>query len=311
MTELYKKYRPRELKRLVGQPQVVASLNEWVSKEEFPHAIMLSGPSGTGKTTVARIIRQQLQCADIDYSEYNCANFRGIDLVREIIERVELRPLGGLSRVWVIDESHQLTSPAQDAFLKVLEDSPAHAYFLLATTEPERLKKTIRTRCYSLKFKPLDNKSVEYLVSKVAAAEKAKLSPDAVAAIVEVAAGSARKALVLLDQVMSRPVADQEKAVRENDIDQEAITIARELFRSKPDFTKIAKVLASSTVAAEVEGVRHLILKYAETVLLRAGGSGRRERAFAIIRIFQDHCYDSHRPGLSALCWEACSLLRQ
>src|SRR5688572_25883760 len=140
--ELYKKFRPKTLKGVVGQEGAVSSLQSMIDKGRLPHTILFSGPSGCGKTTIARILKGILECSDLDFFEINCADFKGIDMVRDIRRYVGIPPLHGKSRVWLIDEAHQLTKDAQNAFLKLLEDTPKHAYFMLATTDPQKLLPT-------------------------------------------------------------------------------------------------------------------------------------------------------------------------
>src|SRR5690606_3369465 len=109
---------------------------------DIPHAMLFTGPSGCGKTTLARILRVKLRCSDNDFQEINAADFRGIDSIRSMRQQVGAAPLGGDSRIWLIDEAHSMTADAQNAFLKLLEDTPRHVYFFLATTDPQKLKKT-------------------------------------------------------------------------------------------------------------------------------------------------------------------------
>ena len=154
--ELYKKYRPKNFKRIVGQPTITEQLTSMTRSNQFPHSSLFSGPSGCGKTTLARIMRNKLDCGDQDFQEVNCADFRGIDMVRDIRNRMNLAPIGGECRVWLIDEAHQLSSQAQNAFLKILEDTPSHVYFMLATTDPQKLIPTIRTRCAEFKVSSLN-----------------------------------------------------------------------------------------------------------------------------------------------------------
>jgi len=103
--ELYKKHRPMTFKRIVGNTTVTEQLVSMTRQSQFPHASLFSGPSGCGKTTLARIMRNKLDCGDPDFAEVNCADFRGIDMVRDIRSRMNLAPMSGECRVWLIDES--------------------------------------------------------------------------------------------------------------------------------------------------------------------------------------------------------------
>ena len=122
--ELYKKYRPKSFDRVNGQEAAIKSLSTFVEKGKIPHAILFTGPSGSGKTTLARIITKHLECGFSDFQELNCADLTGIEEVRKIRQRMNYACMGGKSRVWIIDEAHKLSNAAQNAFLKMLEDTP-------------------------------------------------------------------------------------------------------------------------------------------------------------------------------------------
>jgi len=147
-------------------------LAQMVKRNKVPHTLLFSGPPGCGKTTLARILRKKLNCGKYDFSEVNCADFRGIDMVRDIRSHLQQAPISGDCRVWLIDEAHKLSNDAQNAFLKMLEDTPNHVYFFLATTNPQKLLKTIRTRCTEVVVKSLGDKNMEELIDDVIVGEK-------------------------------------------------------------------------------------------------------------------------------------------
>jgi DNA polymerase III subunit gamma/tau len=194
-TELYKRYRPKTLKGVVGQDGPVSSLQRLIDKDRMPHAILFTGPSGSGKTTIGRILKDVLQCGDADFVELNCADFKGIDNVREIRRFSGMAPMDGKCRIWLIDEAHKMTNDAQNAFLKLLEDTPKHVYFMLATTDPQKLIKTIHTRCTEVKLSVLKAPDLERILRRVIDKEDLKVSDEVVDEIVEAADGSARQSL--------------------------------------------------------------------------------------------------------------------
>lgn len=301
MLELYKKYRPKTLEQLLGQDGAVKALNTLIEKKKIPHSILITGPSGCGKTTIARILRRKVHCGETDFTEVNCADFRGIDMVREIRQRMMLAPISGKSRVWLIDEVHQLTPAAQDAFLKLLEDTPRHVYFILATTDPHKLKATIKTRCHDIAVKALSAKVLEQLVLRTAEAESIELADEVVDSLVAHSEGSARKVLVLLHSVLDIEDSEEQlQAIESSDVKAQAIEVAKLLMNPRTQWSAIAKVLKG--LDDEAEAVRWLVLGYASSVLL--GGGKMAPRAYVIINAFRDNFFDSKKAGLAAACYE-------
>ncbi len=305
MTELYKQYRPKKLDELVGQSNIIRTIEGWGKPDQIPHALLLTGPSGCGKTTLARILRRMLRCSKGDFSELNTADFRGIDMVRDVRSRVMLSPLGGGdSRVWLVDECHKLSVDAQEAMLKLLEDPPPHVWFILATTEPNKLKATIRNRCTTLELKPLRDDDMERLLAGVCRKENIEELTDVMEKIVEVAEGSPRKALVLLDQVAGIEGEEaQLEAIAATESQREAIDLARLLMKPKAQWSEVSKLLNSiEGLEGQAEGIRRMLLAYHTKVLL--GGGEKAGRAFDILSSFRDNFFDSGKAGLIAACYE-------
>jgi len=267
-----------------------------------PHAILLTGPSGVGKTTIARIIKDTIHCGERDFVEINCADFKGIDMVRDIRRQMGMAPMFGDARVWLIDEAHKLTGDAQTALLKMLEDTPDHVYFMLATTDPQKLIKTIHTRCTEIKLSAISPAEMLKLLTRVVEKEEMKVSADVLQEIVEAADTSARKALVILQQVgYLDNEEEQMKAVQSSSINKgEAINLARALCNPGIRWAEVASILKS--LDDDPEGVRYLILGYFRSILL--GGGKLAPRAFRIIDVFSNNFYDSKQAGLAAACYE-------
>lgn len=299
---LYQKYRPKTLKGVVGQDGAISSLQKMIEKGGVPHALLLTGPSGCGKTTVGRILKDVLECGDSDFIEINAADFKGIEMVRDIRRHAGLAPMDGKCRIWFIDEAGKLTGEAQSALLKMLEDTPVHVYFMLATTDPQKLIKTIHTRCSEVKLLALSTAALERVIQRVVDKEQMTLTEDVMAEIVEAAEGSARKALVILEQVGHlEGEADQIKAVQATSINKDqAIELARALINPTVRWAEVASLLKE--LKDEPEGIRYLVLGYARSVML--GGGKLAPRAFAIIDVFSSNFYDSKAAGLAAACWE-------
>ncbi len=300
--ELYKKYRPKTLSEVIGQEQTTKSLQKMIEQKTLPHTILLAGHKGSGKTTIGRILRKALKCSKWDFVEQNCANKRGIDSIREIDRDMNLAPMNGKTKVWLFDEAHQWTGESQDALLKILEDTPSHVYFILCTTDPNKLKATVRSRCTEFPIDSLNSKSLRKILKNVCTEEKREISEEVEDKIIENSDGSARNALVILGKVLNLSNEDDQlEAIRKVSTESAAIEIARTLFNPRAKWTDMSKILKEAK-NEEPESVRNLILSYANSVLL--GGGKQADRAFEVIQVFRDNWYDCKYSGLSSCCYE-------
>jgi DNA polymerase III gamma/tau subunit len=281
-----------------------------MENNEIPHALLITGPSGCGKTTIARILRKHLNCHPSEFHEVNIADIRGIDNVRDIRKRMNLRPLNGKTKVWLLDEAAKLSRDAQEAMLKMLEDTPSHVYFMLATTDPQKLLKTIRTRCTEIALRPIKEKDLAELVIHVWVKEHRKVnqanvsvSDEVVNKIVENSDGSARKALVLLGSII-RMESEEEmlEAIEKSTQEAQAINLCRLLLNPRSRWAEVAKLLKELD-AEEPEGLRHMTLRYMRSVMF--GGGNLASRAADIMGIFERNFFDSGHDGLALACWEA------
>jgi len=304
MTELYKTYRPRKLSQVYGQKDAVAILTKKIERKELPHALILCGPSGCGKTTIARILRRPLECDKAEFRELNCADTRGLDTIREIRSRMNLAPLRGKSKIYLLDEVHMLTKESQNALLKMLEDTPKHVYFQLCTTEPQKLIKTIHTRSTIVQVKSLSDGELEKLLDYVCTQEKIHISEEVLARIVQFSDGSARQALVLLDQVYRLDGEEaQLSAVESTTTEREGKELVKALIDPKVRWPEIANILKKTT--EEPEKVRRAVLGYATAVMLNGGKLAA--RCVLILATFRDHFYDCGKAGLVLACHEVVS----
>lgn len=300
-------HRPRTLKEIIGNRDTIAAIEAMFAtrKSDFPHAILFHGPSGCGKTTLGRIFANMLGIADADLRELNIANLRGIDSARDIQEQMRLRPLGGLRRAWMLDEVHMSTREFQNAMLKALEDAPEHVFFILCTTDPQKLLKTILTRCHKFTVEALGTRELLTLVTETCNKEKVDVPQDVRSAIAENAGGSAREALVLLDSIIDMAPADQLAAVQQKAAEQtQAIDLCRLLMdaKSAKDWPKVMKVL-NGLGEYDVERLRLAVVGYCAACLLK----GDSPRAWVVMDAFKEPMmFDRNgRPGVVWACYVA------
>src|SRR3989338_10716183 len=168
---LYRQYRPQTFKEVKGQGQVTDVLAKAIKNKKISHAYLFSGSRGTGKTSVARILAHELGVSDKDLYEIDAASNRGIDDMRALREGVYSVPFDSPYKLYIIDEAHMLTKDAWNAFLKTLEEPPAHAIFVLATTERDKVPETIQSRCEIYSFKQPTREMLAEVVAEVAKKE--------------------------------------------------------------------------------------------------------------------------------------------
>jgi len=298
--ELYRKYRPKRLKDVKGQTEAVNILKKKIEAGSIPHAILFHGPPGTGKTTLARIIARHVKCSQYDFQENNTADYRGIDSIREIRNVIHQAPINGQSRVWLLDEVHKATNDAQNAMLKLLEEPPDHVYFILCTTEPQKLISTIQQRCTVIRLLPIPPDDIEKIVKNVCKQEHIKLSDKVLEKLVEYAEGSAREALQILDKIYQLDSkSEQMAAIEKASVTAQVITIARQLLNPKTKWKQISPTL-KQLENEDAEQIRYIVLGYAKAVLLNKDTP----RAFRMIEAFRDNFYDCKFAGIVAACYE-------
>lgn len=216
---LYLKYRPQDFNSVVGQDHIVNPIKNAIKKGDYNHAYLLSGTRGTGKTTLARIIAKALNCTNDnkpcnncyscnsitngtfpDLIEINAANQRGIDDIRQLIDRANYAPVHKV-KVYLIDECHMLTKEAANALLKILEEPPANVVFILATTEEDKLLATIKSRCQIHRLRLISKEDIANRIKFISDEESFNVKDDVIDFIVNEAKGSLRDAISLLELV--------------------------------------------------------------------------------------------------------------
>jgi DNA polymerase-3 subunit gamma/tau len=223
---LARKYRPQKFSEVIGQEHVTRTLKNAIEQERIAHGYIFSGHRGIGKTTVARILAMALNCRSsekpvaepcgacdscmeiragnaVDVIEIDAATNRGIDEIRELREAARYRPARDRFKIYILDEAHQITDAAFNALLKTLEEPPGHVVFMLATTQPEDIPQTIRSRCQHFSFRAVKFEQIVEQLRDLCGRENIQADEDALALLAEAGDGSMRDALSILDQAIA------------------------------------------------------------------------------------------------------------
>jgi DNA polymerase III subunit gamma/tau len=223
---LYRKYRPQNFAEVIGQEHVKKTLANEIKSGRISHAYLFYGPRGTGKTTMGRIFAKALNCINrkanqfepcgicqscleikenrnLDLMEIDAASNRGINEIRELRENVRFAPTRGKYKVFIIDECHQITTDAFNALLKTLEEPPAHAIFILVTTEVHKVPNTIVSRCQKFSFAKVEINEILHKLERIIEAEGVSVEPEVLKNIARLSQGYVRDAESLLAQILS------------------------------------------------------------------------------------------------------------
>lgn len=235
---LYRKYRPKNLQEVVGQEHIKKALANAINLNKISHAYLFTGPRGTGKTSVARILAKSLNCKEgptltpcevcpsctdiknstpMDVIEIDAASNRKVEDAQNILEKIQYVPVNGKYKIYIIDEVHMLTNHAFNALLKTLEEPPENVIFILATTEPQKVLETITSRCQRFDFRRITTDDIINHLKNIAKTEQIKIDNDALFTIAKNSAGGMRDSLALLDQVS---VLDSTKTITTEDINR-------------------------------------------------------------------------------------------
>ncbi|MBI1728168.1 MAG: DNA polymerase III subunit gamma/tau [Candidatus Rokubacteria bacterium] len=221
---LARKWRPQVFAAVVGQDPVTRTLQNALASGRVAHAYLFTGPRGVGKTTTARLLAKALSCtkrsgpeacgacpscedfvsgAPMDVMEIDAASNTGVDDIRTLRENVKYAPARGRFKIYIVDEVHMLSGPAFNAFLKTLEEPPAHVVFVLATTDPRKIPATVLSRCQRFDFRPIPPEQLTVTLTEILTKEAVRFEPGALPLLVRAAEGSLRDALSLLDTAIA------------------------------------------------------------------------------------------------------------
>ncbi len=285
----YRKWRPDNFDTLAGQKHVCTTIQNAIMKDRVSHSYLFCGPRGTGKTSTARILAKAVNCLQpdlgnpcnrcercksfnegtfLDLIELDAASNRGIDDIRDIRDKVNFSPVQGRRKVYIIDEAHMLTTEAENAFLKTLEEPPSHVMFILCTTEMDKIAPTIVSRCQRFDFKLLSTEDICSRLSEIIEAEHLTIDREAISAIARFASGSLRDAENLLDQLS----VSYEEGVTLSQVEDLLGISNREKWLELVDYIMVGNTSASLTVLNQSawEGVDLKQMQHQVMELLRA-----------------------------------------
>ena len=289
---LYRKWRPRRLVEVVGQDAVTQTLRNAVSLGRIAHAYLFTGPRGTGKTSTARIMAKAANCREpqdgepddacdicqsinegrsLDLIEIDAASNRGIDDIRDLRDKVGYTPHEGRYKVYIIDEVHMLTEPAFNALLKTLEEPPAHAIFILATTEIHKVPLTIISRCQRYDFRRLSLDTIQTQLDTLAQREGHTAEPEALELLARSSSGSLRDAENLLEQALvsyGSPLrAEQVRDLLELGGDERALDLARHALK-KETKEGLAVINEVSAQGVDLQQFHRMVMDHLRGTLL-------------------------------------------
>ena len=284
------KYRIEKINDLLSNENNKELLNGFILNKDRPHSYLFFGDHGCGKTTTARIMAKELNCEII---EINGSNDRGISTIRETIyEGSQFKTLLGNNKAYIMDEVHSLLALSQEALLKILEEPPKHVYFFLCTTDPQKLKNTIRSRCTQIEMEKISLRDLYPYLINISIKENNEISKQVARQIAETSEGHVRDSLNILEKVLQFKDEKKQLEIANQKIenDENIIDLCKLLLKDD-FFTDGIKKILLSLQSENPESIRKIIINYMQKVLLNNSGKDM-IRAAVIIECLDKIVYD-------------------
>jgi len=304
MSKLHIKHRQRKLSHIVGNEELIETIQELMKQEDRPQTYLLSGPRGCGKTTIAKIMAKEFGSKGRDIKLLNIGNTGGVEEARRIDQECHYAPQGK-AKTYILDECQRGSAQFFDALLRVTEEPPANVYFVFATTQKEKLPAPLQSRCSlkNLPVKLLKDTEMEILVKMILKKEGKDFSSKTVKMIIESAEGSPREALVCLNEIINLSDKQAQKILLKYSYeeDKNVALLCREMIKANwKECSRLIPIIEKSGL--DSESVRRIILRYFQKALL---GSGKEQFA-EILDCFTENTWNCGWPGLSLWIYEAC-----
>jgi DNA polymerase-3 subunit gamma/tau len=282
---LINRYRPQDFDSVIGHKQVLRTIQNTIANN-LAHSFIFCGDPGVGKTTLARIIAKKVGCKKP--VEIDGASATGIEAMREITSTLGYKSMNGEAKVIIVDEAHRLSSAAITSLLKAIEEPQAHVYWVLATTELNKIPKAIQTRCQVYNLGPIPDEEISKLLETVSREEGFSTSPEVREFITDQASGSARHALSLLASCSSvTSLSDAKKLITSSSEERSVIDLARYLVQDHNPSWKAIQNHLSGLTKESPEGIRLTIVNYVAKVILNTKQSSEAARLLNILNAFR------------------------
>ncbi len=288
MIDLPTKYRPQTFADVIGQKSVVATMTRQ-AKDRSKHAFCLTGPSGTGKTTLARIMARELGVRDVDLQEIDAATHTGIDHWRDLLPKLQYAPMGpaGSARAIIVDEAHRLSKQAWDSMLKAVEEPPIHLFWFFCTTEPTKVPVAIRNRCTSLPLGHVRADDIFKWLDTICERENFDTPNEVLDMIVAAASGSPRQALAFLETCHDLDHVDAAELLQTAADERKPTDLAFGLLNKTLTWPQAVRIVADLNDRVPAETIRRIMISIMYNALLKRTKPEQAVPVMAVLEHFE------------------------